>query len=186
MSCGSDGIPTNVVNTDNGSGVIQVTGFDVTGSDPGANLQFLVIHFVARQVTGTTDIGLQVATLADPTGQSIGMVGRGARVEVVAVLCGDANGDNQLSIIDALWIARQVAGLAPSPFEPLGVDVTGDGQVAIIAALMIARRVAGLPVAGAVSRRRRRRHHWVSWRPWPPGPMSRPPQRSPWAAGWCR
>jgi len=148
VSRGSDGISTNFVSTNNGTGVIQVTGFDVTGSGPGADLQFLVIHFTARQVTGATDIALQVTTLADPTGVTFGTGARGARVEVVAVLCGDANGDRQLSIIDALWVARQVAGLAPSPFEPLGADVTGDGQVSIIDALMIARRVAGLAVSG--------------------------------------
>jgi len=148
VSRGSGGIATNIVNTNNTTGVIQATGFDVSGSAPGADLQFLVIHFVARQVTGSTDIALQVTTLADPTGQSIGTSARGASVNVVAVLCGDANADSQVSIIDALWVARQVAGLQPTPFEPLGADVTADGQVTIIDALMIARQVAGLPVSG--------------------------------------
>ena len=54
-----------------------------------------------------------------------------------------------MNIIDALAVARSVAGLPPPPtVDPAAADVNGDGVVNIIDALLIARFVAGLPVTG--------------------------------------
>lgn len=64
------------------------------------------------------------------------------------MLCGDANGDGRVSIVDALWTARHVTGLSAEPFSEPAADGNGDGRVSIVDALMIARFVTGLPASG--------------------------------------
>ena len=67
-----------------------------------------------------------------------------------AVTCGDANGDGGVSIVDALAIARHVAGLPPPPaVDTDAADVNADGSISIVDALLIARSVAGLSVVGS-------------------------------------
>lgn len=63
--------------------------------------------------------------------------------------CGDADGSGNVSIVDALAIARHVAGLPPPPtVDTEAADVNADGSATIVDALLIARSVAGLPVTG--------------------------------------
>ena len=59
---------------------------------------------------------------------------------------GDANGDNDVRIGDAMWVAKQAAGLNPTPFNPEAADVNGDGDVRIGDAMFIAKWCAELPV----------------------------------------
>lgn len=57
-----------------------------------------------------------------------------------------------MTIVDALWVSRDVAGLPPTTAFPGGSansDVNGDGQVTIVDALCIARAVAALPLTTA-------------------------------------
>ena len=61
-----------------------------------------------------------------------------------AVLLGDADGDGDVDIIDALQVARYDAGLNPSPFDEANADVDCDSDIDIIDALQIARHDAGL------------------------------------------
>ena len=60
----------------------------------------------------------------------------------------DNNRDGRVTVVDALCLARQVAGLpataaCPSPLQQ--PDVTGDGQATIVDALCVARFIAALP-----------------------------------------
>ncbi|HBG94235.1 MAG TPA: hypothetical protein DDY14_02695 [Chromatiaceae bacterium] len=114
VCAGSDALSTNIVNADAAGGSISLVGFDVSGTGPGSDLELLVLHFIAGQTPGITGVDLQVDTLSDEQGQSLGTVGVGADVEIRDRLCGDVNGDDQVSIIDALLIARYVAGLPVS------------------------------------------------------------------------
>jgi hypothetical protein len=60
-------------------------------------------------------------------------------------LCGDANGDVMVNIIDALAVARKVAGLPPPPtIETTWADVDKSGTISIVDALHIARYSVGL------------------------------------------
>ena len=61
---------------------------------------------------------------------------------------GDVNGDGEITIVDALLVARHVVGLSVSDFDASAADVNCDGEVNIIDALFIARKAVGLPVTG--------------------------------------
>ena len=60
------------------------------------------------------------------------------------MLIGDADGDGDVDIVDALQVARYDAGLGPSPFDEGSADADCDTDIDIIDALQIARRDAGL------------------------------------------
>ena len=58
---------------------------------------------------------------------------------------GDADGDGDVTILDATFIQRFVAGISlPKPLNELNADVDGDGSVTIIDATLIQRFKAGI------------------------------------------
>ena len=61
---------------------------------------------------------------------------------------GDVSGDGQIDIIDALFVARYVAGLKVDNFNQAAADVNCDKSITILDALIIARKAAGLEVSG--------------------------------------
>jgi hypothetical protein len=74
-------------------------------------------------------------------------------VDITDVLCGNANNptDQVVNIVAALWVARFVAGLNPSPFDPVSADVhRPTNGVGIVDALLIARQAANLPPTAGI------------------------------------
>ena len=59
-------------------------------------------------------------------------------------LCGDANGDTQTNIVDALFIAQATVGLRAGVGCPVRADVNGSHSVDIVDALFIAQHTVGL------------------------------------------
>jgi hypothetical protein len=162
---GSGALGSTLVTTDNVSGNIKIVAFDAMGSVSGNDLQVVQIHFIARSLVGVFPVSLTTNDLSDPLGDSFVGNGasRGSNVAISAGICGDADGNSQVNIIDALSIARKVAGLPPPPTinTMLGdVDRNGTGTntapvnpgsaVKIVDALHIARHSVALQV-GAVN-----------------------------------
>ena len=67
--------------------------------------------------------------------------------ELQAVI-GDVSGDGEITIVDALFVARHAVNLPVSNFDESKADVNCDGKVNIVDALLIARKAVGLPVPG--------------------------------------
>ena len=60
-------------------------------------------------------------------------------------LLGDADGDGNVTILDATVIQRKLASMSVAYFDEAAADVDGDGEVTIIDATFIQRFLAGLP-----------------------------------------
>ncbi len=62
------------------------------------------------------------------------------------VLLGDVDGDGRITILDAAYIRRKLAGIPiPFGFNDTAADTDGDGNVTILDATCIQRWLAGLP-----------------------------------------
>ncbi len=59
-------------------------------------------------------------------------------------LAGDANGDGNVTIVDALVVAQAYVGLNPSPYIAANADANCSGSVDIVDALLIAQYYVGL------------------------------------------
>ena len=65
---------------------------------------------------------------------------------VEKILLGDADGDGEVTIIDATMIQRVLAGIPGAVVNEVAADVDGDGEVTIIDATLIQRYLASIPV----------------------------------------
>ena len=79
---------------------------------------------------------------------SVYIVATGAEVDIA--ICGDADGDGEVTITDATVIQRTLAGIKsnadPDVIARNG-DVDGDSKVNVIDVTLIQRKLAGLPVS---------------------------------------
>ncbi len=108
-----------------------VTACTVTGSPTGNNF----FRVEGPGIDQETDLFSVTGMLFDPT----------LPLPPPLPVKGDSDGDNSITIADALLVAQCVAGLAgPCSAE---ADVDGDGQATIADALLIAQFVAGLTPA---------------------------------------
>jgi hypothetical protein len=132
---------------DNANGNIHVAGFDTTGVGSGNDLQLLVMHFIAKNVIGTTPVNLVTNELTNPLGNPLGGVAKGATVRISPGLCGDSDGNYAVNIVDALSISRYVVGYPPPPTINVNLaDVNRSTTATIVDALHIARHAVGLVV----------------------------------------
>ena len=65
---------------------------------------------------------------------------------VKKTLIGDADGDGQVTIVDATWIQRYLVSFTLDFFDEVAADVDGDGEVSILDATWIQRYLADIPV----------------------------------------
>jgi arabinoxylan arabinofuranohydrolase len=134
---GSDGF-LSAANTQT-PGEIVVSGFDTSGTGPDSDLQVLIITFTALE-GGASVLGLNVDQLVDGETNTIGTAcGNDGSVEIMNITLGDADGDGDIDIVDALLIAQYYVELDPSPFIPGNADTDCDGDIDIVDALLVAQ-----------------------------------------------
>ena len=67
------------------------------------------------------------------------------------ILLGDADGDGEVTILDATWIQRTLVDIGGSAdFNEAAADVDGDGDMTILDATYIQRYLVGVPVPYAI------------------------------------
>ena len=64
---------------------------------------------------------------------------------IEAPIKGDADGDGEVTVLDATAIQRKLAAYTATSFNETAADADGDGRVTIIDATHIQRHIAGLP-----------------------------------------
>ena len=124
-------------------GVIVISGMDISGKGPGADLEEVLIHWQAKK-EGDTAIGIQVQEMKNQAGEPIEVTGFYGNMHIIEILFGDVDADTKADIIDALLVARAYVGHRAEKFEPGAADVDGDGQISIVDALLIAQQYVGL------------------------------------------
>ena len=82
-------------------------------------------------------------------GEVIGFGSRDTTVTISPGICGDADGNGAVNIVDALAIARRAVGLPPPPtVNTLWADVNQNSITNITDAMLIARYSVGMLVVG--------------------------------------
>ena len=128
----------------NQSGNIIINGFETNGKGPGSDLNIIKIHFKTLEQIGNTNLNLIVEGLTNDLAQAIGTSGKGTSISIIDTIIGDVNGDSNVSIADALLVARYSAKLTVNKFVEAAADVNSDQIISIADALLIARKSAGL------------------------------------------
>ena len=102
------------------------------------------VTFRSNSTNGTSQLNMSVTTLKDATPQCNEIPYIVQNGTYTAVLNGDVNGDDAVNIIDAMYLAKHVLGIAG--FEEIIVgaaDVDGDGVIDIADAMYLAKHVLG-------------------------------------------
>jgi hypothetical protein len=136
-------VPTTNITTNLGTSVT----FTVTdGTNPVSGAAVTVTQGGSTLGTNTTNAAGQATIIVKaPTNSTVtataSMAGYTNGTKVL-VAKGDVNGDGQVNIVDALFIAQSTVGLRT--VNPVVADVNGDGTVNIVDALFIAQYTVGL------------------------------------------
>ena len=136
-------LSTGFCNTDFGPDVVRCVGFQVSAGVVG-DLSLCSITFEAIGASGSySPLAPSVVEFADTLGQAISTSTENG--VIVIGIRGDASGDGQVSMVDAMLIAQCVAGLIDcGGIDQTMGDVNCDGNVSMVDAMLIAQKVAGL------------------------------------------
>ena len=150
----------------NQSGNIIINGFETKGKGPGSDLNIIKIHFKTLEKTGNTHLNLTAEGLTNEIAQTIDASGKGTAISIIDIIMGDVNGDDNISIADALLVARYSAKLTVNTFIEAAADVNSDQVISIADALLIARKSAGLPAWTGSRSSKLRRNSSSSGKAW--------------------
>ncbi len=127
------------------AGQAVISGFDANGKGPGTNLNFIVLNMTAASGTGSGAIGLTVQSLVDASTNNLCNTTTAGTLTIGATgTPGDVNGDNSVTIVDALQIAQYYVGIPVTNFNSAVADVNCDGSITIVDALRVAQYYVGL------------------------------------------
>jgi len=133
-----------ISNINNAAGTTTIAIFSTTGQSGNITIANLTLRGIS---TGSTPLTLNVPTVidfADSNGVPISNSLKSGTANVLSVIKGDVNGDGQVTIVDALFIAQYtVQTRTLTPAQLAAADVNGDGQVTIVDALFIAQFTVG-------------------------------------------
>ena len=83
---------------------------------------------------------------------TVSSLGSGAAGAAKTVICGDADGDSEVTILDATTIQRYLAALPTESFDEDAADADGDSEITILDATSIQRYLASLSAYEMIGR----------------------------------
>ncbi len=132
------------MNIDNTIGKVTMSAFSTTAKSGNVVFANVLLKSVG-QINATSPLTLTVPSLADQNGVPIPSTIRSGIFTISSVIKGDVNGDGQVTIVDALFVAQYTVGMKTlSASQLAAADVNGDGQVTVVDALFIAQYTVGL------------------------------------------
>jgi len=146
LSVSAGDLGTVVANINNTIGRAAITAFSTTPASGNVTFSNVLLRAVGAMNT-TSSLMLSVIHLADQNGVAIQNTVRSGtfKVSSTGVLKGDVNGDGQINVVDALFVAQYTVGLRQLNSNQLAAaDVNCDVQVTVVDALFIAQYTVGL------------------------------------------
>lgn len=133
-----------ITNIDNTTGKVTMSAFSTTTKSGNVAFANVLLKSVG-QINSTSPLTLSVPSLADQNGVTIPSMIRSGTFTISSVIKGDVNGDGQVTVVDALFVAQSTVGLRQLNSNQLAAaDVNCDAQVTIVDALFIAQYTVGL------------------------------------------
>lgn len=133
---------------ENETGWVRISAFQA--ENPGLNGSIILANLTFRS-NGTSDtspltstLNLTVNTLTDATCNDISYIV--VNGTYLTFLNGDVNGDGEVTLSDAMYLAKHVIGI--TGFEGIveaAADVNGNGEIEISDAMYLAKHVLGIP-----------------------------------------
>jgi len=114
--------------------------------NPGLNGSVILanVTFRSNSTNGTSPLNMSVVTFTDATPQCNRIPYITQNGTYTAALNGDVNGDGNVTITDAMYLAKHVLGITGFEIIIVGAaDVNGDGVINIADAMYLAKHVLG-------------------------------------------
>ena len=131
----------------NHEGSVRIGAFQT--ENPGLNGSIILgnLTFMSNCTNGTSSLNLSVNTLTDATQEcnDIPYIVKNGTFISFLFLNGDVNGDGEVTLFDAMYLAKHVLGI--TGFEEIveeAADVNGNGEIEISDAMYLAKHVLGI------------------------------------------
>jgi hypothetical protein len=130
----------------NETGSVRIGAFQT--ENPGLNESIVLANITFRSTSagGTSPLNLTVNELTDATPECTDIPYIVVNGTFIMFLNGDVNGDGEVTLFDAMYLAKHVLGIAG--FEEIveeAADVNGDGEITLSDAMYLAKHVLDIP-----------------------------------------
>ncbi len=144
LSVSAGDLGTITAKIDSVAGRITMTAFNAKGISGNVTFANVLLKAVGS-INATSVMTLSVLTLTDQNGTAIPYGKRSGTFTIASMIKGDVDGDAQVTVVDALFVAQYSVGLRTLASQQLSVaDANCDGDINVVDALFIAQYTVGL------------------------------------------
>lgn len=130
---------------ENETGWVRISAFQAENQGLNGSIILANITFRSNGTSGTSTLNLTVSKLTGATPECNDMPYIVVNGTYLTFLNGDVNGDGEVTLFDAMYLAKHVTGI--TGFEDIveaAADVNGNGEIEISDAMYLAKHVLGI------------------------------------------